>query len=467
MGSANIDHQVMRSKAYIIPLLILALGVAGCSGSKSYAKKAGKLDESGLYAEAAEMYLQSVQRSQKNVDAKIGLKKTGQQVLNDKLSEFFKAANVGSKADAVNKYLEAKAYQDRVQRLGVMLEIPDHYRTDFEKIKGEYLIDLYNEGQAYMEKQDFQNAETVFSRISQLEPNYKDASSLQSIAYLEPLYRAGKTDLESGHYRKAYASLCKVIEKDPSYKDASALKQECLNKGQYSIAVLPFTSSTKPEMAPKVQAYAITALTETKDPFLRIVDRENIDRILEEQRLGLSGVVDEQTAVRVGNLMGAQAVLMGTLIDYREEPGSLRKSTKDALEAYKVEQVNAETKEKYFITKYRPVKYVEYLREDKVYLSFSYRLVSLETGEVLVSKVVDRQVSDQIYYANYDGDKERLYPVKNGMVDLNDRNRKELQGLLTAPRTLKPMSTLTAELFSTASSTMASAIQQELNSKLP
>ena len=457
----------MRSIAYIIPVLVIGLFMAGCSGSKSYSKKAGKLDGSGLYAEAAEMYLQAVQRNQKNVDAKIGLKKTGQQVLNDKLSEFFKFANMGSKADAVNTYLAAKAYQERVQHLGVILEIPDHYRTDFEKIKGDHLVDLYNEGQAYMEKQDFQNAESVFSRISKLEPNYKDAGTLQSIAYLEPLYRTGKADLEAGNYRKAHASLMKVIEKDAGYKDASALKQECITKGQYSIAVLPFTATAKPEMAAKVQAYAITALTEINDPFLRIVDRENIDRILEEQRLGLSGVVDEQTAVRVGNLIGAQAVLMGTLIDHREEVGPLRQSTKEAFESYKVQQVNPETGDKFFITKYKPVKYVEYLRENKVYLSFSYRLVSLETGEVLVSKVVDRQIDDRVYYANYEGDKDKLIPARNGVVDTNESRRRDLISLFSAPRTLKPMSTLTNELMKTASGTMASAIQQELNSKLP
>lgn len=65
------------------------------------------------------MYLQSAQRSNKNVDAKIGLKKTGQMLLNDKLSTFFKNMAMGSnKGEAVAAYLEAKRYQDQVGRLG-------------------------------------------------------------------------------------------------------------------------------------------------------------------------------------------------------------------------------------------------------------------------------------------------------------------------------------------------------------
>ena len=449
-------------------LLALATMVVSCSGSKSFSKKAAKLDEAGLYAEAAEMYLQSAQRSNKNVDAKIGLKKTGQMLLNDKLSTFFKNMAMGSnKGEAVAAYLEAKRYQDQVGRLGVVLEIPDHYRTDFERVKGEHLVDLYDQGQALLAKQDFRAAELLFSQIAKLEPNYKDASSLQAVAYLEPLYRAGKADLEAGHYRKAYDELGRVVEKDPGYKDSGVLRQEALTKGQYSIAVLPFTTSTKrTDVTSRVQAHAMTSLVETKDPFLKIVDRENIERILEEQRLGLSGVVDEQTAVRVGNLIGAQAVLMGTVMDYREEPGTLRRSTKDAYESYRVQQVNKETGEKYFVTKYKPTRYTEYYQENKVVMSFSYRLVSLETGEVLASKVVEREAGDHMYYATYDGNGEQLLPARNGQVDLADRARRDLRGLLSAPREMKSIATLSSELVRSASSVMAVDIQSDLSSRL-
>ena len=40
------------------------------------------------------------------------------------------------KEAAVNAYLDAKDYQDRVQRAGVTLEIPDSYATDFKQVKG-------------------------------------------------------------------------------------------------------------------------------------------------------------------------------------------------------------------------------------------------------------------------------------------------------------------------------------------
>lgn len=452
-----------------ILLLAAAFGLVACSGSKSFAKKGAKLDEAGLYAEAASMYEQSAQRNLKNVDAKIGLKKTGQMLLNDKLSAFFKGMAMGTaKGEAVAAYLDAKTYQERIGRLGVVLEIPDHYKSDFERVKGEYLVELYNEGQGLMAKEDYKGAEAVFAKIARLEPNYKDAISLQSIAYLEPLYRQGRIDLEAGSYRKAYASLDKVVAKDAGYKDAAALRQECLTRGQYTIAVMPFSAESKrPDIAAKLQAHAISALTGTNDPFLRVVDRENMDRILEEQRLSLSGVVDEQTAVRAGNLLGAQAILIGSLADYREETGNLRRSTKDGFESYRVQQVNKETGEKYYVTKYKPVRYSEYYQENKAYVSFSFRLVSLETGEVLASQVVDRQSEDHAYYATYDGNRDLLFPAMNGMADPRDRARRDLRDLLSASHEVKSGATLGGELTRTATAQLAQMVQHELSTKLP
>ncbi len=459
----------MFQRSHIAPALLLCMLFAACTGSKPMAKRAGKLDNAGMYSEAADMYLGAVQRNAQNIDAKIGLKKTAQQVLDDRLSNFFKVTAMGGdRRNAVNTYLEAMTYRDRVQRMGVTLEVPDHYKADFERVKGEHLMSVYQQGQEHLERLDYAGAEKLFAEIAKLEPNYKDANSLQALAYLEPLYQAGVNDLRAGLYRKAYDEFDRIVQRDAAYKDASRLKQEALTKGQYSIAVVPFTSSDKrKDLAARVQAHVMTSLTQTRDPFLRIVDRENMERILEEQRLGLSGVVDEQTAVQVGNLMGAQAVLVGTVIDYREEPGQLRKGGKDAFESYRVQLTNKETGEKYFETRYRAARYSEYYQENKVIVSVSYRLVSLETGEVLMSQVVAREAMDHMYYAAYEGNVESLMPAKNGVVDLSGNARRDMKALFAAPRTLKPITTLSSELLNTISATVANGIQQDLKSRLP
>lgn len=459
-------------KASLIGLgCLLLLLAASCSGSKSFSNKAAKLDANGMYAEAADMYLQSAMRNAKNIDAKIGLKKTGQMLLNDKLSTFFKAFTMGQdKEAAVDAFLQAKQYQERVQRAGVSLEIPASYTTDFAQVKGEYLVQLYTTGHALLEQKDYPAAEAAFAKIGKLEPGYKDAGSLQDIAYLEPLYLAGKAGLAAGQYRKAYADLSRVLERNALYKDASALRQQCVEKGQYAIAVLPFNSTAKrlhSAQAATLQAYVTAALTDVNDPFIRVVDRDNIERILEEQRLGLSGVVDESSAVSAGKLMGAQAVIMGTMITYEELPGTVRRSTKEGYESYQEKVLDKETNKQVQVTRYKPVSYTEHYVENKAAISFSFKLVSLETGQVLMSRVVDRDAEDHAWYANYGGNAKALYPKQNGTVDTRSSARNSLGALLSAPREAKSSAVLGNELLRSTSAAAAEAIQQELARKLP
>lgn len=52
------------------------------------------------------------------------------------------------------------------------------------------------------------------------------------------------------------------------------------------------------------------------NPAARVVEREQVQRILDEQNLGTSGRVDAQTAARVGKLVGARYMVLGSFIDF-------------------------------------------------------------------------------------------------------------------------------------------------------
>ncbi len=47
-----------------------------------------------------------------------------------------------------------------------------------------------------------------------------------------------------------------------------------------------------------------------------MVERQEIQRLLDEQNLGAQGRVDPQTAAKVGKLVGARYVVMGTFVDF-------------------------------------------------------------------------------------------------------------------------------------------------------
>lgn len=52
------------------------------------------------------------------------------------------------------------------------------------------------------------------------------------------------------------------------------------------------------------------------NPAARVVEREQIQKLLEEQSLGTSGRVNPETAAKVGKLVGARYVVLGTFIDF-------------------------------------------------------------------------------------------------------------------------------------------------------
>ena len=64
---------------YLSWIMILVF-LTGCA-SKKFTKRGEKFEQAGLYEDAAEYYYQAVKRKGTNLDAKVGLRKNGQLLL--------------------------------------------------------------------------------------------------------------------------------------------------------------------------------------------------------------------------------------------------------------------------------------------------------------------------------------------------------------------------------------------------
>ncbi len=53
-----------------------------------------------------------------------------------------------------------------------------------------------------------------------------------------------------------------------------------------------------------------------QNPAARVVEREQVQKLLDEQNLGKDGRVDANTAAKIGKLVGARYMIMGTFIDF-------------------------------------------------------------------------------------------------------------------------------------------------------
>jgi len=448
-----------------IPVLLIILTVlSGCTGARGLVKRGAQMEEAGLYTEAANFYFNALLRDRNNVDARIGLTNTSSRVFNDKMDVFSRHRAMEEHRQAVAAYTDAMEYRDKVKRVGIDLDAASHYAEDYEYSKSEHLRALYAEANDMMAERRFDEAKVRFKEVMRLDPNYKDVGELKGIAINEPLYISATEHFDAGRYRKAYYDLDKIYSNDPDYRDVAVLRSEALDLGRYPVALTPFENASGVKGVEKrVYAYFLTSLSQLDDPFLKIVERDNMEMILDEQRLSLSGIVDESTASRVGNLLGAKALLTATVLNYKEVPGRVRVSEKDGFESYTVKLYNATTERNYYETRYKPVKYNEYYNKNEVRVSVQYKAISLESGELLFSRIVDRTEEDQMYYAAYNGEVNNLLPAGPQGVLTSNRDRTRLQNLVRAPRTIQSVDDLTNAAFQGAADELQADISTFLN----
>ena len=79
-----------------------------------------------------------------------------------------------------------------------------------------------------------------------------------------------------------------------------------------SIAVMPFEAKGQAhEFEFTLMEKLVTQLVNLRR--FRVIERGAMDQVMNEQALGMSGMVDEETAVQVGKLAGADVIVVGTI----------------------------------------------------------------------------------------------------------------------------------------------------------
>ena len=257
---------------FLLPLFGLALALASCNGPKSLSKRAGELHAVGFNQQAADLYAMALRKRPGYVDAMIGLKMTGQGVVDAHIGEFQRAAMDGRRADAIAEYDRMSAFKTRVSSLGVELVVPASVESDHDDLVDEHLIELDDLGHAQLEEEAFAEAEATFREILRLDPQYGDAAELLTVARAEPKYRAGKSALE--RFREAHSELGLVLALDADYKDAADLHAEALETGRFNVAISDFDSRDRDkDVALELRSGVQRGLLDSSDPFVGVVDR--------------------------------------------------------------------------------------------------------------------------------------------------------------------------------------------------
>jgi len=125
--------------------MVLSLGWAGCNGSKAFTKRAAKLEEAGMMTQAANLYYTAVVKKPSNLDAAIGLKRSGQVVLGQHIASFDEAVAYNNREGAIAAWQDAEAWSAKLKAVGADLAFPEAKRAQFESVKNAHLDDTYRE----------------------------------------------------------------------------------------------------------------------------------------------------------------------------------------------------------------------------------------------------------------------------------------------------------------------------------
>lgn len=379
---------------HLTNLILCAIIISGCTGTRKMLHDAQMLEDSGMKSRAFEQY-QAVYQIKGDTRALVGMRRVAQGLLDD---QFRNAQMLCMREDheaALDQYERAFIYAG--QHSTLELKIQPGAREQQQQCRQSYGENLYKKAEAAVLDERYEEARILLDKLRRIDSNNRRADYLSVLAEIIPNYNLGKKAYELGLYRDAYYHFLEVTRRDAGYKDALALRDESLSRSRIVLAYLQVENpKIDRAIAADLGAMIKNAVLNLKDPFIHLVDRENIEQIITEQIKGMSGLIDEKTAIQAGRLTGARYLLTGELLRYEHMTAPQRSVERKAFLGP--------------ITSSKKVRYTEYRLGRGLDVTFRYQIIDAETGRMYASEVLQFSERDNVVWADFSGDYTMLYP---------------------------------------------------------
>lgn len=432
-------------------------------------KQGQELESSGMYEQAARAYMDALRRDDENIEALIALKSTAQLVVDEKYGTFFRAVQSGDDKLAIQSYNEAEAFRSELSRYNINIARPVGHEEDFQNALERYCTVKYQEGRTALGVKEFSRAESIFAEINQLNPNFKDVDDLLRLSQARPLYNQAVEEFDQRHYREAYRLFSEIEARHGAFENSSNYMATALRNGQFGLGLMDFENHTSfGGVEALISSRVVQILQAKNDPFLKLIDRSMIHQLTEEQIRAMSGQSDPNTAAEAGKLVGARVILVGDLVSMSVVEPQSRRIRKPGYIGRSVTKTNAEG-ERYSVMEYTKVWYYDIEQSARVSAIFQYKLVDVETGEILATDAINAASEDVVSYSEYSGNTRYLYMgewtsidrANNGDRVLNDnRNKQNLNNRLNARKSLQSMEDLKEEMFGDIAAKIAGEVYQ-------
>jgi len=375
-------------------LILLTLLVAGCANPRRLLREAEILEQEGMRARAFEAY-SAIYNDHSDARALVGMRRLAQAQLEEQFRDAQTRCMRGDFENALADY--ERAYRYAEQHRDLELRIPVNAEGQQVQCRSDFVKSLYGRAQQAVRDERFDEAKNLLDRLRRIDRSHREAEYLALLCDIIPHYNLGIKAYQLGLYRDAYSHFLEVTRLDAGYRDALALRDECMSKSKVTMAYLR-VDNPNVENAIEISAGATIkqSILALKDPFIELLDRDNTDQLVEEQVKGMTGLIDERSAIQAGKLTGARYLLTGEILTYEPVVAHQR--------AYDRKAYLGPTESS------KKVRYTEYRLGRGLDASFRYQLIDAQTGRVHASAVVPFSERDNVVWADFEGDYSMLWP---------------------------------------------------------
>jgi len=411
--------------------LILFMALAGCVSVEKRYKKGQELESKGRLEEAAQRYITVLTKEPGMEEARQRLADVGSRLVDAYLEQARAHESDGVYENAVVALDRIDSLRGRTSQVGVTLSVPDDYAEYRRDMTEAAVASLFRQGVDLESAGNWPDALRRYERLRSY-PLASDQTLRVDEARARVLIRWAEQDMANGQFRAAFGHAQGAMgifgPDSETGAEGRAIQKAALEAGTKTVAVLPFWSSPRAgDRAPRGMESALydTLIYEHMDApplFVVPIDRGAIHRELSRLRIR-SGEIRLQTAVRVGQALSADFVVVGWLESCLQEDGAPEETARKApLRRDRSAQAT-------FIEK----KYTVRLTGEVM-----YRLVELASRRVVDEETVVANTSGQFRRGYFDGDyttldlsrDERMLFDKEGWLRAEEELQARLNNIL-------------------------------------
>lgn len=407
------------------------MALMACTGSKKYFKAAEKLEKQGLVNEAAEFYLESLQRKPTNVDASIKLKDVGQKYISFLSSEFFRNYNTGQMEASIENFEKMKDFTGRAQALNVKLNYPVAYEDDYNNAVDKHCEKNYNKGAELVKQNKYSEALSYLNVVDKYRPEYKKNKQLKITATCEPIYQNAVTNIQGKNYAAALKALTTIQGITDSYKDSKELYELSLAIEQKSLLMF----QPKNPKYPALIDFLFNNFSQNVSQ-----NHKNINIINNSPFVYLPGNNIDNNVDLVQGIRKASGADFFYVFDVTNRGTQFVGPTKTNAQCF--QKFSYKAKDGSVITEYKPVKYHSVKAKRSFFYNFNYKLVNANTNQVVSFQTLTVSKVDEVEYNEFasapQGNINSYYPYNPAATaPLYQYNPSAWRGLFTANKVVK------------------------------